>query len=127
MTRQNNKKKKLEWLRHVIISVLAFAVVGIFAVFALNQSFLSPIVQVVKDFEMTDIYYQILQDTDSGEVSDLVTIVDMSELYSRRELAEALVGIEAQKPKAVGVDVVFEGENPKEPNLMEWLLPKIMY
>ena len=109
MKQQKNKKEKFEWLRHVVITVLAFAVVGMFAVFALNLTFLSPIAQVVKDFEMTDIYYQILQDTDSGEVSDVVTIVDMSELYSRRELAEALVEIEAQKPKAVGVDVVFEG------------------
>jgi len=106
--------KRRDWwnltvVRNIIITVLAFAVVGTFAVLALNLSFLSPIAQVVKDFEMTDIYYQILQDTDSGDVSDRVTIVDMSELYSRRDLAEALQEIERHKPKAVGVDVVFEG------------------
>ena len=102
-------KKLSKWLLHVIITVLAFMVVGMFAMLALNLSFLNPIAQVVKDFEMTDIYYQILQDTDEREVDDEVTIVDMSELYSRRELAEVLENIEALKPKVVGVDVVFEG------------------
>ena len=84
-------------------------VVGMFAMFALNLSFLNPIAQVVEDFEMTDIYYQILQDTDELEDEDDVTIVDMSELYSRRELAETLHNIEALHPKVVGVDIVFEG------------------
>lgn len=99
----------MKWLKNIIITLLAFVVVGTFAVFALNLSFLSPIAQVVKDFEMTDIYYQILQDTDDGEVSEDVTIVDMSELYSRRELADAIDAIEAQNPRTIGVDVVFEG------------------
>lgn len=102
-------KKLPKWLRHVIVTVLAFLVTGMFALLALNLSFLSPIAQVVKDFEMTDIYYQILQDTDELEVDEDVTIVDMSALYSRRELAATLRDIEAQKPKVVGVDVVFEG------------------
>lgn len=102
-------KKWSEWLRHVIITVLAFVVVGVFALFALNLSFLNPIAQVVKDFEMTDIYYQILQDTEEVEEDDDVTIVDMSELYSRRDLAVTLHNIEVLKPKVIGVDVVFEG------------------
>jgi CHASE2 domain-containing sensor protein len=38
-----------------------------------------------------------------------VTIVDMTELTSRQDLAELLTGIDALHPKAVGVDVVFEG------------------
>ena len=102
-------KKRSEWLRHVIVTVLAFLVTGVFALLALNLSFLNPIAQVVKDFEMTDIYYQILQDTDELEEDEDVVIVDMSALYSRRELAATLRDIEAQGPKVVGVDVVFEG------------------
>jgi len=102
-------KKLPKWLCHVIVTVLAFVVVGVFALFALNLSFLNPIAQVVKDFEMTDIYYQILQDTEEVEEDDDVTIVDMSELYSRRDLAVTLNNIEVLKPKVIGVDVVFEG------------------
>ena len=50
---QNIRQGKL--FQHVIITALAFIVVGMFAAFAMNLSFLSPIAQVVKDFEMTDI------------------------------------------------------------------------
>ena len=89
--------------------MLAFAIVFVLATFAVNTSFLSPIAEVVKDFEMTDVYYQILQEADSWEESDEITIVDMSDLYSRRELAGALEEVAQQKPRVVGVDVVFEG------------------
>lgn len=95
--------------KHIIVTVLAFVIVAILAVFALNTSFLSPVAQVAKDFKMTDVYYQILQETDNWEESDEVSIVDMSELFSRRELAWALEEVERQQPKAIGVDVVFEG------------------
>lgn len=96
-------------LRHIITTVIAFALVGLFAFTAYKMPFLSPIAEAIKDFKMTDVYYHILQDTDDGEVSDVVTIVDMSDLYTRRELAEALETIEEYQPRVVGVDVVFEG------------------
>lgn len=95
--------------RSIIITILSFAVVGLFALFALNLTVFNPIAQVVNDFEMTDVYYHILQDGDAqGESSDVV-IVDMSDLYSRREIAATLDAIARQKPRVVGVDVVFEG------------------
>lgn len=95
--------------KNIIVTVLAFLIVFVLAMFAVNTSFLSPIAEVVKDFEMTDVYYQILQESDSWDESEEITIVDMSDLYSRRELAEALDGVMQQKPRVVGVDVVFEG------------------
>ena len=98
-------------VRHIIISVIAFVLVCTFAFIALKLPFMSPIAEAIKEFEMTDVYCQILQDTSEGneEVSEDVTIVDMSELYSRRDLAKTLADIEALKPKVIGVDVVFEG------------------
>lgn len=74
---------------------------------------------------MTDVYCQILQDTndDDEEVSDDITIVDMSELYSRRDLAKALVDIEKQNPKVIGVDIVFEGL--KEDSVGDEMLTRI--
>lgn len=96
--------------RHIIITILAFVLVITFAFIAFSLPFMSPVAEAIKEFDMTDVYYQILQDTDDDEeVSDVVTIVDMSELYSRRELAKALQEIKALHPKVVGVDVVFEG------------------
>lgn len=43
------------------------------------------------------------------DTSRIVTIVDMTELRKRRDFADLFMEVNALKPKAVGVDVVFEG------------------
>lgn len=96
-------------LRNPLVVCLSFVVVGIFALVTLNLSFLNPIEQVVKDFSMTDIYYQVLRDTGEPRESRAVTIVDMTELYSRSDLARVLDNIGEAGAKVIGVDVVFEG------------------
>ncbi len=98
--------------RSISISLIAFFLVWSIAFIAVKLPFMGPISEAIKEFEMTDTYYQILQDTDDeddAEVSDAITIVDITELYSRRELAQTLDNIMEQHPKVVGVDVVFEG------------------
>ena len=112
-------------VRHVIITILAFVVVYSFALIALKLPFADPIAEAIKEFEMTDVYCQILQDTngDDKEVSEDITIVDMSELYSRRDLAKTLAEIEELNPKVIGVDVVFEGL--KEDSVGDEMLTKI--
>lgn len=92
-----------------IVSAIAFVVLGLMAFFTFNLSFLNPIRKAVQEFSMTDLYYQILQETGTPEISKLITIVDMTELISRRDLALSLEDIESRKPKVVGVDMVFEG------------------
>jgi len=111
--------------RNIIITILAFVLVSSFALIALKLPFMGPIAEAIKEFEMTDVYCQILQDTndDDEEVSDDITIVDMSELYSRRDLAKALVDIEKQNPKVIGVDIVFEGL--KEDSVGDEMLTRI--
>ena len=111
--------------RNIIITILAFVLVSSFALIALKLPFMGPIAEAIKEFEMTDVYCQILQDTndDDVEVSDDITIVDMSELYSRRDLAKALVDIEKQNPKVIGVDIVFEGL--KEDSVGDEMLTRI--
>ena len=86
---------------------------------------MGPISEAIKEFDMTDTYYQILQDTedDDAEISDDVTIVDITELYSRRDLAKTLSNIMALKPKVVGVDVVFEGL--KEDTIGDEMIAKV--
>ena len=99
----------MRWLRHIVVTILAFCIVGVLAMIAVNTSFLHPASWVVKEFSMTDVYYQILQETGEPDENDSIIIADMSDLYSRRDLALALQQIEECKPKIVGVDVVFEG------------------
>lgn len=95
--------------RHLIITVMAFMVVGVFAVVTINVSFLNPIARTLQDFSMTDIYYQALQSTATSDTSHTITIVDMTELYERRDIAETIERIQAKQPKVLGIDIVFEG------------------
>jgi len=100
--------------RVAIVTVFSFMLLGIMAFFTYNLSFLNPIQKAVKDFSMTDLFYQILEGSGHVESSPLITIVDMTELISRRDLAQALENIEACKPKVIGVDMVFEGRKEDE-------------
>lgn len=112
------------FVRNIIITILAFVLVFSFALIAYQLPFLGPIAEAIKEFEMTDVYCQILQDTnDEEDVSDVVTIVDMSDLFSRRDIATALEKIEEQSPRVLCVDVVFEGL--KEDSIGDEMITKV--
>ena len=96
-------------IKHIVITLLAFCIVGVLAGIALNIGFLDPVAKVIKNFSMSDIYYQILQETDEPEENSDIVIVDMSELHKRQDLAKVLHEIEEKGPRLVGVDIVFEG------------------
>lgn len=102
-------KNSERYIRPVIVTILAFAVVGIYGVVALNLKVFNPVGAVLKDYSFSDFYYRLLDGMDDKDTSRIVTIVDMTELTSRRDLAEVLMEINSLHPKAVGVDVVFEG------------------
>ena len=101
-----------KWLQRgkvLVVTIMTFIVLGVMLFFTYNFTFLSPVKKAVQEFSMTDIYYQILQETGSPDTSPLITIVDMTEMTSRRDLAQALEDIEACGPKIVGVDIILEG------------------
>lgn len=95
-------------LRTLWIAVFAFVLVGFFAFIALNFTILNPIAQAIQEFSLTDIYYQILAQT--PDTSRAITVVDMSKIYTRGEVASLLYEIEAQEPSVVGVDITFKDE-----------------
>ena len=95
--------------RHIIITIIAFMVVGVFVLVTINVSFLNPIARVFQDFSMTDMFYQAQQSTAKPDTSHVITIVDMTELYERKRIAETIEQIQSNKPKVIAVDIVFEG------------------
>lgn len=113
------------YVRDIVITLLAFGIIGVLAALAVNTSFLHPVSRVVKEFSMTDAYYQILQETGEPDKNEDIVIVDMSDLYSRRDLAVALRQIEECRPKTVGVDVVFEGL--KEDTIGDEMIAKVAH
>ena len=104
-----------ELSRHIAISLLSFALISFMAAIALNVSFLNPLSKAISDFNFTDVYYQILQESSNYEYNDEICIVDLTPLQDRTEIATALQQIEAHQPKVIGVDCVFEGLKPENP------------
>lgn len=88
---------------------MSFVIIAIYALFALNLKVFSPVAKAIGDYSFEDFYYQIMSTSDGVDTNRVVTIVDMTELISRRDLANTISEITALKPKVLGVDIVFEG------------------
>lgn len=102
--------KQSTLVRNVSITTFAFAMMGFIALIAVSIKPLNPLSMAVKNFSFTDIYYGILNETAEPDTSMAVTIVDMTQLYRRGQLAQVLEDIQSCNPKVVGVDVVFDVE-----------------
>ena len=59
---------------------------------------------------MTDVYYKIQNSGENNDYSNVITIVDMTELTHRGDIAEVIGNIQAMNPKVLGVDIIFENE-----------------
>ncbi|MBQ8706180.1 MAG: CHASE2 domain-containing protein [Paludibacteraceae bacterium] len=95
--------------RYFIVTILAFFVVGIYVLAAFNLKVFNPVAEILDDYSFTDFYYKLLDGAGKRDTSRIVTIVDMTELRKRRDFAQLFMEVNALHPKAVGVDVVFEG------------------
>ena len=94
---------------HVIVALLTIAIIKLMVFVVLNLSFLSPVVRAMESFSMTDIYYWIQSRTEPTEVDPNITLVDMTDITSRADIAKLIRQIRQKKPAALGVDIIFEG------------------
>lgn len=109
----SNKTEKI--IRYIVASALSFGIVWLYAQVLLNLNIFNPVKHVMKDYSITDFYYQVLNMEAERDTSRLVTIVDMTELTDRGDIAYALSEVLEQQPKVVGVDIKFEGLKPENP------------
>lgn len=100
-------------VKHIAIVLLAAIIAGFFALVAMYVKPLDPIKRAVQDFSFTDIYYEIKSETGSEDLSTLITIVDLTKLTNRSDIAQTLIDIESCGPKVIGLDCCFDnvGEN----------------
>ena len=111
-------------IRYAGITVMSFVIIAVYALFAFNLKVFSPVAKAIGDYSFEDFYYQILSSTEDVDTNRVVTIVDMTELFSRRDLANTISEISALKPKVLGVDIVFEGL--KEDTIGDQMLQEIV-
>lgn len=96
--------------RHLSVTLLSICISALFALVAIFAKPLDPVKRAIKDFSFTDIYYEILKESSLPDTCHVITIVDMTKLTSRTDIATLMADIEAQKPKVIGLDICFDNE-----------------
>ena len=71
---------------------------------------MNPVAKALDNFSITDVFFDIQNSGSEPETNDLVTLVDMTALHSRGDIANLLEDINQTDPLYVGVDLIFEGE-----------------
>ena len=56
-------------------------------------SFLNPVERSLENFRMTDVFYDIYRSGEQTDTTDLITIVDITDVFDRGRLAETLMEI----------------------------------
>lgn len=96
--------------QNLTITLLAYLLMGFFTLLALKVSPPDyPLSSAIKNFSFTDVYYELLNENAARkDTSNLVTIVDMTHIYRRGELAKVMDDIMRCNPKVLGVDIMFD-------------------
>ena len=96
-------------LRAVFVTAISFLVLFIiYEFFTMNFSIFSPVKHIMEDFSMTHFFYEIGRK--EPQQNNLITIVDMTDLVKRGDIARVMRQIEEAEPAVIGVDMVFKGE-----------------
>lgn len=96
-------------LRAVFVTAISFLVLYIiYEFFTMNFSIFSPVKHIMEDFSMTHFFYEIGRK--EPQQNNLITIVDMTDLVKRGDIARVMQQIEEAEPAVIGVDMVFKGE-----------------
>lgn len=94
---------------HLWVTILSLLIVWFFSVVTMNLKFFNPIKRAYNNFSLSDMYYQIIQDSSEEQESPIITIVDLTTLYDRGRIAQVIDDINACEPSVVGIDIMFEG------------------
>lgn len=101
--------KRIFNISHIYVAILTLLIVWICSLIAMNISFFNPIKRAMQDFSLSDVYYQVMQESGDIKESKLITIVDMTTLYDRGRIAQVIEEVNQCNPCVVGIDVMFEG------------------
>lgn len=92
--------------------LFSFAILGVVSLIGLNLSFFTPFNNAFKDFSYLDLYYAEKLNKNLGLVNQNIILVNIDRL-NRKEIADILSKLESQKPRVIGLDVIFkELKNP---------------
>lgn len=100
--------------RHLIVSLIAASLSVMLLLgargFLSMISLLNPVERALANFHMTDLFCEAENGNSPQDTSSVITIVDMSEVFNRAELATIIEHIDNLQPAIIGVDIRFDGE-----------------
>ncbi len=97
-------------LDHFLITILTGVIVLLLTVITVKTPALNPVAKALKNISVTDLFFKLENKFAKRETCKDIVIVDMTELHSRADIGNLLTEISDAQPKAIGVDLIFEGE-----------------
>ena len=94
---------------HFLIVGLTCLILFILSLITFTVPVFYPISKALKNLSATDLFFQIENASSVKDTCDIITIVDMTELHSRGDIAQLLSLIESMNPIVIGIDLIFEG------------------
>lgn len=89
--------------------VFSFIILGLVSLIGFNLSFFTPFNNAFKDFSYLDLYYAEKLDRNIGDINKDIVLVNVERL-GRAEIAAIMTKLERQKPKVIGLDIIFKEE-----------------
>ncbi|RZL69587.1 MAG: CHASE2 domain-containing protein [Pedobacter sp.] len=88
-------------------TISVFLVMGMFSFIPINTHFLDPIHLALADFDYNDLAYAKMHKNENTPADTNLVVVNIGQ-GSRMDIANMIAKIDAQKPKVIGVDVLFK-------------------
>ena len=104
----------------IFATIAVFLVMAFFSLLPINTHFLDPIHLALSDFDYNDLTYSKMHKNQDTPTDTTLVVVNIGD-GNRADIAQMISKIDAQKPKVIGVDVLFE---QKKDSLGDALLAK---
>lgn len=99
------------YIEHFLVVLVALAMFFVlYGLLAIPMSFINPVKRAIEDFSLSDLYYAVDWNTpETPQKSDYITLIDITKMTNRAEIAQMLDKVKLCEPAVIGVDIIFEG------------------
>ncbi|MEJ8842526.1 CHASE2 domain-containing protein [Lacibacter sp. H375] len=102
---------------YLLLNLFIFGCVSLLSLVIINFSIFDPFTEAFRDFTLTDLYYNKVQDKNKIYNKNLVLI--NVENKSRKEIAFLLQQIQEGNPKVVALDIIFAQRKNEDDSLLQ--------
>ena len=75
---------------HLIIIVITFVQLGLLGTLVFNIEFLNPVSNAIKNFSITDLFFEVEHYGSHQEINQQITLVDISDVTEREKIANII-------------------------------------